>query len=73
MRMFQFQPVSVLYCFVVLFLDCKGLSEEIQLRVVRKFGLPDEMATEVFGLGPDLVDSGSSSHSSKQNTLSRVC
>ena len=52
--------------------DCKCVSEEIQLRVVRQFGLPDEMAGEVFGQAPDLVESGGSSYSSKQNTLSRV-
>ena len=54
-------------------LDNIEISREIQLRVVREFGLPDDVSDEIFKQVPDLIeDSGSSSNSSKQSTLSKV-
>ena len=52
--------------------DNAEISSEVELRVVREFGLPDELATHIFKQNPDLIEVESSSGSSKQSTLSKV-
>lgn len=53
--------------------DSREISEEVQLRVVREFGYPDEIVSKIFQQVPDLIeDSENSSNSSKHSTLSKV-
>ena len=53
------------------FSDHCEISEQIQLQVVREFGLPDEIALEIFQQRPDLIED-SGSNSSKHSTLTKV-
>lgn len=52
--------------------DSAEISTELELRVIREFGLPDELALHIFKQNPDLIEVDSSSGSSKQSTLSKV-
>ena len=63
--------ISMVYRYLLS--DNCEIGEEMKLRVVREFGLPDELSTIIFKQNPDLIEFDSSSGSSKQSTLSKVC